>query len=416
MVLTENPIILTPTGVTATDTAAMDAAVTLALSSKRPVVMLAGTFQRSTAWDLRGNGLQVRGAGRGATVVKQMTANTAGIMVGRYYQSITDFTVINNAQSPSTDTAANGVEFYKSGWSTYARLEVNLFARGMMIPQANYNDGLTTTGNYVFSCVFESNKITGFSIKAIDQTAYLGGNTGSLWRNTFVSNNYSGSIAACTENVVKFTNCDEMVIDQMNIEWCSNAATDILGIESVTNCTIRGLHFEQLTLSAWGSSLVRPYASQISILGLTAVWCTITNSGPHAVVKLSTAGDSVVVTGFRQHDMTAAGPWALCTIDAGAAGGSAWFLQCTIAAPFTAATLNELAPMPVVKQINETLYAYKNAAGKNEITGTAAPTTGTWAVGDTCWNSAPAAAGTPGWVCTTGGTPGTWKAMAALAA
>lgn len=46
----------------------------------------------------------------------------------------------------------------------------------------------------------------------------------------------------------------------------------------------------------------------------------------------------------------------------------------------------------------------------------AAPTTGTWKRGDIVWNDAPTAAGIPGWVCTTAGTPGTWKAMAVLAA
>jgi hypothetical protein len=43
------------------------------------------------------------------------------------------------------------------------------------------------------------------------------------------------------------------------------------------------------------------------------------------------------------------------------------------------------------------------------------PAIGTWAVGDVMWNTAAAAGGTPGWVCTTAGTPGTWKAMANLA-
>lgn len=45
-----------------------------------------------------------------------------------------------------------------------------------------------------------------------------------------------------------------------------------------------------------------------------------------------------------------------------------------------------------------------------------APTIGTWAGGDVAWNINATAGGVPGWVCTTGGTPGTWKAMAALAA
>lgn len=47
---------------------------------------------------------------------------------------------------------------------------------------------------------------------------------------------------------------------------------------------------------------------------------------------------------------------------------------------------------------------------------TAAPADGTWARGDVVWNSEPSAGGAPGWVCVTAGTPGTWKAMADLAA
>lgn len=46
---------------------------------------------------------------------------------------------------------------------------------------------------------------------------------------------------------------------------------------------------------------------------------------------------------------------------------------------------------------------------------TAAPTTGTWAIGDEVKNSAPAEAGAAsskyvivGWICTAAGTPGTW--------
>ena len=46
----------------------------------------------------------------------------------------------------------------------------------------------------------------------------------------------------------------------------------------------------------------------------------------------------------------------------------------------------------------------------------AAPTVGTWKVGDVVMKAVPSAASTPGWVCTTAGTPGTWKNMAALSA
>jgi hypothetical protein len=45
------------------------------------------------------------------------------------------------------------------------------------------------------------------------------------------------------------------------------------------------------------------------------------------------------------------------------------------------------------------------------FTYSAAPTDGTWAVGDTVYNSTVAAASNLGWVCTTAGTPGTWTSF-----
>jgi hypothetical protein len=48
--------------------------------------------------------------------------------------------------------------------------------------------------------------------------------------------------------------------------------------------------------------------------------------------------------------------------------------------------------------------------------GTVAPTTGTWVVGDIVYNSAPTAGGFVGWICTTAGTPGTWKTFGAISA
>jgi hypothetical protein len=44
----------------------------------------------------------------------------------------------------------------------------------------------------------------------------------------------------------------------------------------------------------------------------------------------------------------------------------------------------------------------------------AAPTTGTHGVGETVYHATPAAAGFMGWVCTTAGTPGTWKTWGAI--
>jgi len=59
---------------------------------------------------------------------------------------------------------------------------------------------------------------------------------------------------------------------------------------------------------------------------------------------------------------------------------------------------------------------FSNEGGNKVAHDNAAPVAGTFAVGDKCWNTIPSAGGTPGWVCTTAGTPGTWKAMANVAA
>ena len=59
---------------------------------------------------------------------------------------------------------------------------------------------------------------------------------------------------------------------------------------------------------------------------------------------------------------------------------------------------------------------YMKLGGKRHHYGTAAPTSGDWEQGDIVWNTAPSAGGPPGWMCVTSGSPGTWKAMANLAA
>lgn len=59
---------------------------------------------------------------------------------------------------------------------------------------------------------------------------------------------------------------------------------------------------------------------------------------------------------------------------------------------------------------------FSNEGASKVVHDNAPPVAGTFAVGDKCWNTVPSAGGTPGWVCTTAGTPGTWKAMANVAA
>ena len=69
-----------------------------------------------------------------------------------------------------------------------------------------------------------------------------------------------------------------------------------------------------------------------------------------------------------------------------------------------------------IEFLESRVFAVDQAEQGRDFWGAAAPTTGTWAVGDRVWNTAPAAGGTLGWVCTTAGTSGTWKTFGGIAA
>ena len=52
---------------------------------------------------------------------------------------------------------------------------------------------------------------------------------------------------------------------------------------------------------------------------------------------------------------------------------------------------------------------YRAGSSRPRVTySTVAPTTGTWAVGDRCFNKSPAVGQPKSWACTVAGTPGTW--------
>jgi hypothetical protein len=66
-------------------------------------------------------------------------------------------------------------------------------------------------------------------------------------------------------------------------------------------------------------------------------------------------------------------------------------------------------------------YGVRNASdsvgtAKVRLIDTVAPVAGTYEIGDIVYNSAPTAGGFIGWVCTTAGTPGTWKTFGAISA
>ena len=66
--------------------------------------------------------------------------------------------------------------------------------------------------------------------------------------------------------------------------------------------------------------------------------------------------------------------------------------------------------------VSSSVTLFKQSNGGNSVYyNTTPPASGTFNLGDIVWNTTPVSGGTPGWMCTVAGTPGTWKAMANLA-
>lgn len=79
----------------------------------------------------------------------------------------------------------------------------------------------------------------------------------------------------------------------------------------------------------------------------------------------------------------------------------------------------ELTGETTIRSIGSRRLNFPNGFGLNNkkvLNGTAAPASGTYVQGDMVVNSAPTAGNPMGWMCVSGGSPGTWKAMANLAA
>jgi len=64
--------------------------------------------------------------------------------------------------------------------------------------------------------------------------------------------------------------------------------------------------------------------------------------------------------------------------------------------------------------LQTTVISYKVINGKRLGNSAAIPVNGTWGKGDVLINRNAVAAGKAGWICTTAGSPGTWKPFGAI--
>lgn len=408
---------------TADDTAALDAASAAAIAQHMPLYIPPGTYNRSTAWDLRADGLVLYGAGALATTIRQTTANTPILLLGRQFQDVSNLKLTYSSAQAAANTGANAVEFYKPYLCSYRLMHVSKAARAFHTKQADYSlNASDSTGNYTFSCTFSDIWVEEYSLRAWNLVSYNRRSTGCVFNNVY-SVNEPGGVASTVERSCEFGVWDEIVFSQFNIEGVKSNSTVLL-FNDVFNAKLAGLHFERVTLgTTWAGAFVDVYGSGSRALidAMTVCFSTMPSNANGGADRLGVfkVGDGtfLAVNGFAQHSNTVSAPERALVISDGLTSATVEVLNSSHAGLTTA---NEIiggtAPQfPVLKRLNDSRLHWQEN-GKNVITGTAAPATGTWAVGDRVYNTAPAAAGNIGWVCTTAGTPGTFKTFGAIAA
>lgn len=128
--------------------------------------------------------------------------------------------------------------------------------------------------------------------------------------------------------------------------------------------------------------------------------------------------------GFRTHDIAAYNPNAITiqnnrlestapTLSLNVSG--TLYSPCVVQNNWCRKDINiEASERAQGKALVEYNYANNTYRAVDMFKVGAAPTTGTWQQGDIVWNSGATAGGFAGWICTTAGTPGTWKTFGVI--
>ena len=90
------------------------------------------------------------------------------------------------------------------------------------------------------------------------------------------------------------------------------------------------------------------------------------------------------------------------------------YVPATVAQAIIANNISNATNPSINANIDAVVKEFLNSWNQGHKYRSAAPTTGTWGVGDIIQNTIPSAGGNIGWVCVTAGTPGTWKTFGTI--
>lgn len=377
----------------ADDTAAIQAAIDFCtnLSNRRQTLYfpanVAGQYYKITAPLVANGRLNIVGDGEFTTVIYGV-GFSAGQFMLEFDNEVADnvyFGGVSQITIRSADGAPKGIKLRNTSYWTLKN--VQLF---------NFDTGIYITGAQCFSNFFE--QVTNYQIAAysVHWENFTGGGQFEFLGCTFTGRDGVFFDDTAISDTIGFYNC--------NFEQCT--VTDLYVTGTIRGLTVSCCRSEGLDGPV--SFLIDP-APGNHVRGLSVTSCFwASDSGNSYPVQIGGSGGEI--EGFNISNNTTAWIALIGFVNLNGAGEAG-----VISGNYCDGT-------PVGKIVNtprQGVVAFSNYNSSGAMTNyenlvaigraAAAPVSGTYAVGSIIYDSAPTAGGYIGWVCTTAGTPGTWK-------
>lgn len=325
-----------------------------------------------------------------------------GIVVYANEENTTDVTISDN----TIDYVYSSDDNTASGAGIYLLRPGNTTVTGNTIGHTNISTAtsLLAPGGIGVNACYGNLLISGNTIR--DTTMY----------GVYLVNGFStGAIIVNGNGVYAPGYTGIYVFEQNNVSVIGNTVQTTDAAQSAIKALgLVGTHLENITIS--NNTILAAGDQQIS-----ATYCDdvvfngnnieMTDTSGNAV--LFSACDRVVINGNAiKSDATTGVALYLSAVTAGRVSGN--YLLCDHANAYYETT--GTCTGTFADESNGLSLATNAGTGSHVVLRTtAAPAAGTHIAGDRAWDTDAASGAAPGWVCTTGGTPGTWKAMANLA-
>jgi hypothetical protein len=399
---------------TADDTTALQNAINAAVAAGQMVFIPAGIYKFSKL-TIDGT-VSVIGAGVRATVLKTTATNGAAIDIRHdgsdnyslFWHRLSGFTLTTNGGSEAVEY---GIRLVPSGGATYVGMQ-------------HWSD-IRVTG-------LQRSGVVGMLVRNLSHGQF--DSVIADYLNAGTAFKFGGTV---NSGVLVFHNCKfGEGTDQTTFGLVFEASAGLLDSFIFNACYFRGktypvaveagmtarvcavqfnaCHFENGQATAGNAQVY--FGDDTSGWTFTSCLFAAYNASPN-VLRFAAATDhkGMVLSGCTFQNVPASG-WVF------ASDATPTFEGCAMFGAFymttTPGLFQSTAPRDMWLLLSGgTMHVWNmlRIGARRHAAGTAAPASGTWLRGDICWNQNPSAGGTPGWVCTAGGTPGTWKAMSNLA-